>query len=48
MPADLQKMLEENPSHRPNKIEQFSGGKWTSQNELFFPLSYLRLSEALF
>jgi hypothetical protein len=27
MPADLQKMLEENPSHRPNKIEQFSGGK---------------------
>jgi hypothetical protein len=27
MPADLQKMLEENPNHRPNKIEQFGNRK---------------------
>lgn len=27
MPADLKKMLEENPNHRPDKIEQFGGGK---------------------
>jgi hypothetical protein len=27
MPADLQKMLEENPNHKPDKIEQFGSGK---------------------
>ena len=27
MPADLQKMLEENPNHKPDKIEHFGNGK---------------------
>ena len=27
MPADLQKMLEENPNHKPDKIEKFGGAK---------------------
>jgi len=27
MPADLQKMLEDNPNHRPDKIEKFGGEK---------------------
>jgi hypothetical protein len=27
MPADLQKMLEENPNHKPHKIEKYGNGK---------------------
>jgi hypothetical protein len=27
MPADLKQMLEENPVHRPDKVEKFGGSK---------------------
>lgn len=27
MPADLKQMLEENPIHRPDKVEKFGSGK---------------------